>query len=238
MRLGLLECDHVDDRNKDVAGDYRDMFAALLTRAASDLELLPYDVVGGEVPSSPDECDGWLATGSRRSVFDDVEWIERASAFVRDLHNAQAPYVGVCFGHQLLARSLGGHVERSPRGWGVGTHRLRVRETAAWMQPPERDVDLLFMHQDQVTQLPESAVLVGTSDHCPLAMFRVGTTMLGIQAHPEFDPRYLERLLRERVGRIGREQTNEARASLDTPLDNDIVAHWVVRFLDDGSRDD
>ena len=71
MRLGLLVCDHVDDRFVGIDGDYPDMFAALLPWA----DLVPYDVVRDEHPTSPDECDGWVATGSRYSVYDAMPWL-------------------------------------------------------------------------------------------------------------------------------------------------------------------
>src|SRR5438105_14480768 len=102
LRIGLVECDHVNDRFRAINGDYADMFESLL-----DLELVGYDAVNGVLPAEPHECDGWLATGSRFSVYDDVEWIHRLGGFVRDVRDAGAPFVGICFGHQLLAHALG-----------------------------------------------------------------------------------------------------------------------------------
>ena len=46
MRIGLLECDHVDDRYTSIGGDYFDMFASLLPM----VDLVRYDVINGEVP--------------------------------------------------------------------------------------------------------------------------------------------------------------------------------------------
>lgn len=219
-RIGLLECDHVDDRFRPIAGDYADMFGALLP----DLDLVPYDACNGALPSSADECDGWLATGSRRSVYDDEPWIAALSSFVRDVRAAGAPFVGICFGHQLLAHALGGRTAPAPNGWGVGAHVMDVREPAA-------TATLLYMHGDQVADLPGDGVVLGTTDHCPVAMLRVGSSMLGMQAHPEFGTAYLEALLDARAGRIGEEATAAARASLSAPLDADVAADWITEFL-------
>ena len=52
MRIGILECDHVDDRFHGIDGDYTDMFENLL-----DLELVPYDTVNNVLPASPTECE-------------------------------------------------------------------------------------------------------------------------------------------------------------------------------------
>lgn len=226
MRVGLLECDHVSARFRSITGDYSEMFAALLP----DVELVPYDVIGGQQPESPTECDGWLATGSRHSVYEDLEWISDTARFVRSVAEAGVPFVGVCFGHQLLAHALGGTVEKASCGWGAGIRRLDVVRTEPWMQPARDSCQLHFMHQDQVNKAPEEAVVLACADHCEVAMFRVGA-MLGIQAHPEFTVAYAEALLTDRTERIGGERVGEALASLTVPTDEAVVARWVASFL-------
>jgi hypothetical protein len=88
------------------------------------------------------------------------------------------------------------------------------------------------MHQDQVECLPEDGVVIGRSDHCPVAMFRVGDSMLGIQAHPEFPKAYSKALLLDRVERIGEERVKAALESLGQPTDEPVVAKWIVEFLE------
>jgi GMP synthase-like glutamine amidotransferase len=227
MRVGLLECDHVSERFRHLSGDYADMFGALL----ADVELVPFDVCRGEVPDTADECDAWLCTGSRRSVYDDDDWIEPASQFVRDVRDAGVPFVGICFGHQLLADSLGGSVEKAPYGWGVGIHPLRVVQSEPWMRPTKDKLQLHFMHQDQVVRPPSDAAVLGCTDHCAVAMFQVGDTMLGMQAHPEFTVAYADALLADRTERVGGDRAEEARRSLTTPTDEAVVARWLTTFM-------
>jgi GMP synthase-like glutamine amidotransferase len=225
VRIGLLECDHVDERYRGVVGDYRDEFERLL-----GTEVVPFDVVAGEVPVSPTGCDAWVCSGSRHSVYDDAPWIDAASAFVAEVHEAGTPFVGICFGHQLLAAALGGTVERAGSGWGAGVRRIDVIADEPWMDPRRPAVALHFMHQDQVSEVPDGGVVLGRTDHCEVAAFRVDR-MLGVQAHPEFTAAYVEALLVDRADRIGDEATAAARASLATPTDEDVVARWLVRFL-------
>lgn len=215
-RIGILECDHVDERYASIGGDYFDMFAALLPT----LDLIRYDVVNGAVPSSPDECDGWLATGSRHSVYEDLRWIAATGAFVEKVHADGAPFVGICFGHHLLAHFTGGRTERAA-GWGVGAHDLTSGGAAR----------LLYMHQDQVVSLPGDAALVASTDHCPNAVIRVGESMLGVQAHPEFSGEYVEALLHAREERIGHDVVEAALASLDVPRDEEVAAGWILDVL-------
>ncbi|MEN3272228.1 MAG: hypothetical protein V7636_989 [Actinomycetota bacterium] len=215
-RIGILECDHVDDRYTSIGGDYFDMFEGLLPA----LDLVRYDVVNGTVPASPDECDGWLATGSRSSVYEDLDWIAATGTFVEKVHADGVPFVGICFGHQLLAHFTGGRTAKAA-GWGVGAHELTSGG----------DARLLYMHQDQVESLPGDAVLVASTDHCRNAVIRVGDSMLGIQAHPEFPGEYVEALLHAREERIGHDVVVAALASLDARRDEDVAASWILDVL-------
>jgi GMP synthase-like glutamine amidotransferase len=229
MRVGLLECDHVSERFRHLSGDYADMFGALFGEA---LELVPFDVCLGGVPDAPDACEAWVCTGSRRSVYDEDEWIAPASQFVRDVRDAGVPFAGICFGHQLLAHALGGSVEKSGYGWGVGIHPVRVVRSEPWMEPAHERLNLHFMHQDQVIKAPpDDAIVLACTDHCEVAMFRVGDTMLGMQAHPEFTVAYADALLADRTERVGGDRAEEGRRSLTTPTDEAIVARWLTRFL-------
>lgn len=231
MRVGLLECDHVGGRFVDVAGDYADMFDGLFRAHAPEVELVRYDTVAGKLPSDPAECEGYVCTGSRASAYDDEAWIHDLAGFVSAARDAEVPFVGVCFGHQMLAHALGGQVERAPTGWGVGIHAVDVLEHAGWMEPGLPTVALQFMHQDQVTALPEGGVLLGRSDHCPVAMFRVGDTMLGLQAHPEFGAAYVDALMAEREERIGADKVEAARRTLSSRTDEGTATKWIARFL-------
>jgi GMP synthase-like glutamine amidotransferase len=232
VKIGLLECDHVLERFRHIAGDYRDMFAALFASYAPQITLRFFDVCNGEFPPSLDDCDAYLTTGSRFSAYDEVDWIHALKDFARRIHEAKKPFVGVCFGHQLMAEALGGKVSRAETGWGVGVHGVEVIKQELWIQPKQSSCALQYMHQDQVERLPEDGVVIGRSDHCLVAMFRVGDSMLGIQAHPEFPKAYSKALLLDRVERIGEERVRAALASLDQPTDESVVANWIIAFLE------
>ena len=155
---------------------------------------------------------------------------------MRDVRDAGVPFVGICFGHQLLAHALGGRVARAATGWGAGTHRIVVDERAEpWMDPPAAELALHFMHQDQVEVLPPGGVVLGRADHCPVALMRVGGTMVGIQPHPEFPAAYVDALLADRVARIGDDEVAAARAGLAQPTDEATVAGWFARILRAGT---
>lgn len=230
LRVGLLECDHVDPGYREVAGgDYRDMFRTLFAANAPSIELVPFDVVNGDWPGT-DGADAYVCTGSRHGVNDGLAWVDQLVDLVAGLHKRNVPFVGICFGHQVLAKAVGGRVERAAQ-WGAGVHCTEIIETRAWMGTVTGPLVLHYMHQDQVVALPPGATVVGHTDHCPIAMFEAGGTALGMQAHPEFVAAYTGALLEARELRIGPEVTAAARSSLSAATDESIAADWIERFI-------
>ncbi|MDQ6697576.1 MAG: hypothetical protein M3Z46_08980 [Actinomycetota bacterium] len=228
-RLGLLVCGHVHPDAVPIAGDYPRLFRSLL--APLGIELVEFAADRGVLPASLDECDGWITSPARASVNDNEPWIADVEDIVRRLVAEERRFVGICFGHQLLARALGGRVERAPNGWGVGAQRYDVVNRFRWMDPPADQVVLVASHEDQVTLLPEGACLVARSEHCPNAMFAVGERAIGIQAHPELSAEISAALIDLRAELIGAAAATAGRASLVTPLDRRTVARWIAGFL-------
>ena len=231
MRVGLLECDDVVGRFPGIEGGYREMFAALLEPHISNLSFRFFQAHLGQLPERPDECDAWLCTGSQYSVYDELDWIGGLSDFIKQLSAKEAPFVGICFGHQMLAHAMGGEVAKASQGWGVGVLPVEVSRLEPWMEPPRADLRLHHMHQDQVRRLPADAVALGHSPHCEIGMFRVGRSMLGIEGHPEFTVPYSQALIHARMDRIGAQRAQEALASLDQATDGAVVGLWITRFI-------
>ena len=225
MRVGLLECDDVVGRFPEVKGGYREMFAALLP----GLTFRYYEAHRGQIPSGPRECDAWLCSGSKYSVYDGTQWIDDLAAFIRSIHHQ--PFVGICFGHQMLAHAMGGEVAKAKQGWGVGVLPLEILKKESWMEPPMQQVRIQHMHQDQVQRLPEQSILLGRSPHCDVGMFRIGETMLGIEGHPEFTVEYGAALIRARRALIGEDGARKALDSLKEKTDSPTVGRWIERFL-------
>jgi GMP synthase-like glutamine amidotransferase len=89
-----------------------------------------WDVEEGVYPSDSDvdTVDGFIITGSKSSAYEDKEWIRDLERLVRELHARRKKMVGICFGHQVIARALGGTVAKSDKGWGVGVNVYNVSE--------------------------------------------------------------------------------------------------------------
>ncbi|MFN8051818.1 MAG: hypothetical protein U0Q22_10300 [Acidimicrobiales bacterium] len=228
-RLGLLLCGHVHPDALDIGGDYPALFGGLFV--SHHVEIVPYAVEDGRLPESVDECDGWITSPSRASVLDTHPWVADLSAFVVEAVTRERPFIGICFGHQLIAQLFGGRVERAGVGWGVGVKDYEIVERRPWMMPPARSIALVASHEDQVMEMPPGATLLARSPYCPIAAFELGSRCVTLQPHIEFTPAISRRLTELRRELIGGETADRALASLDRETDRDLVAHWFSQFL-------
>jgi GMP synthase-like glutamine amidotransferase len=231
VHIGLLACDEVAERFRHVAGGYPRMFDRLLSPHIPDLCVTRFDVQAGQVPADARVCDAWITTGSRASAYDDAAWIRAAEAFIAKVADSDRPFVGICFGHQLLARTLGAEVRRAAGGWGAGVLPMSILQKEHWMAPARSTVRMQYMHADQVMALPDGATLLGEAPHCPVAMFQCGARLLGIEGHPEFPAAYARALIADRRARIGERAAEDALARVDEPADSVVVGAWIARFF-------
>jgi GMP synthase-like glutamine amidotransferase len=207
------------------------MFIALLSQVDPELEFDVYDVEQGQYPADIDDADAYLVTGSKSSVYDDKPWIADLLEFVRELHRLRKKLVGICFGHQLVAQALGGKVEKSDKGWGVGLHTHRFTSVPSWHDGRDRDMEILVSHQDQVVEVVEGAVVMAGSGFCENAVCQIGDHVITFQGHPEFIPDYAREIMNFRRELIGDETYHEGMASLDGNHQGRRVAAWIVNFL-------
>lgn len=233
MQIGILQCDSVDASLQPEFGDYPEMHSRLLTAAAAhpDLTFRVYNLTAGEFPGSTGECDAWLFTGSKWSVYDCDVWISRAHQFARELHAKRRPTLGICFGHQLICQALGGTVGQADAGWGVGVHTTRILKRRPWMEPGRDALSLVVSHQDQVIEPPAEAAQLASHPFCPYDMLEIGEHILTLQGHPEFPKGYSRAVMDMRRDIIGESTYRAGVASLDQPVDADLAAGWMLGFL-------
>jgi GMP synthase-like glutamine amidotransferase len=234
MNLGILNCDRLSEEFAARYGQYPEMFALLLQSADPKMTFTVFEALQGQLPTDVYAADAYLITGSRHGVNDGYPWITQLESFVRTLHAAQKKVIGICFGHQLIAKALGGQVIKSPNGWGIGISQNHVIFHKLWMQPQQNQLNLLVSHQDQVITLPQGAQCLASSDFCPNYMIQIGSTLLSVQGHPEFTKAYAKDLMHSRAGIIAQDVLTKGMQSLVLEHEHLLMAQWIVRFLQNG----
>jgi GMP synthase-like glutamine amidotransferase len=229
MKLGILQCDKVREQFA-AHGQYPERFAALF-KPFFPMTFITFDVEQEEFPQDIDEVDAYLITGSHHGVNDGLSWIVALEEFVRVLYQSQKKLIGICFGHQLIAKALGGKVIKWPRGWGVGMSQNKIDQPKPWMRPLQSKFNLLVSHQDQVIELPKEAEVLASNEFCPHYMTQIGSHILTVQGHPEFTKAYSHDLMLSRKPILGEQVFLKGVDSLVLPEDDALVAQWIVNFL-------
>ena len=238
MKIGILLVGRASEDLVDEYGTYAEMLIALINTEEQVFEFKTFNILDDEFPKDHLECDGWIVTGSPHGVYEDHSWIPTVSQLINNIYEANLPIFGVCFGHQLIAQALGGHVEKSEKGWGLGLHTYQVNNKPDYMSNLSEEVTLNICHQDQVLRPPQGATVYAKSEFCENAGFYIKDKVLTMQAHPEFLVDFTKDLLNFRSedegGYIPQEVVDKAIYGLeDNPsrVESKHFAETIRRFF-------
>lgn len=140
-----------------------------------------------DLPKCPSSFDRIVISGSITRAHDRSDWVLRLEDFLRNAIEASVPILGVCFGHQVLARILGGdRVLRISPEPEFGWIEIEQLQDSALL----RGIDYKFYsfesHRDEVFSLPPEVKIVAKSQNCAIQAFEHSVKPIyGIQFHPE-----------------------------------------------------
>ncbi len=198
-------------------------FAALLHELRPDWRVSVYTVKDGHFPAMDARYDGWIITGSPASVHDSDAWVVELEALIRRLVGERQRLFGACFGHQAIAKALGGVVGDNAGGWVFG-----LTETAMGGD----EIRLYAAHREQVLRLPDGARLIGGNAECAVGSFAIEDHVLTTQYHPEMTPDFVAALVAEYADKLPSDVAKRAQSSLVKVADRDAIATRIVRFFE------
>lgn len=235
MKIGILATGITPDELLNEYGSYADMFVQLFQQSGHNFEYQVFDVRDGHFPGGATECDGWIITGSKFNVYQNLPWMQQLKELVLEIHRAERPLVGICFGHQIVADAFGGRVDKYPGGWGVGLHSYEVKPAFSFLKGAPSSFCISAMHQDQVLTKPDNAEVFASSEFCSYAGLVYDDRIMTFQAHPEFNVSYENKLISLRKGDVIPDETAEMGLATvnekDAETDSVMVAHWMADFL-------
>lgn len=194
-----------------------------------------FDVRDGYFPDTVEQCDGWIITGSKCGVNQNLPWMRTLKQLILDVYAAKIPMVGICVGHQIIADAFGGKVDKYNGGWGIGLHNYRFIGGHEFLIDAPADFTINAMHQDQVVSKPVNAQLFATSVFCTYAGLIYDNCIITFQTHPEFNVAFEESFIELRKGDVI--PSDNAAQGLDTLRQKDIVieslsiAQLIASFL-------
>ena len=183
-------------------------------------------------PPQPNSFDGFLITGSPCSVNDNTSWMQQLASQVKKIVAEDKPLAGFCFGHQFIAKTLGGQVGKNEGGWNIGLFDLEIDREQAWMQPAQAVTPLYHFNKERVTALPENAVAFAHSAQYADFGYTIGSKILSIQGHPEHPKRAMLNFITASEGILEANIAATARESFDSGEPHAALwARWVAQFF-------
>jgi GMP synthase-like glutamine amidotransferase len=127
----------------------------------------------GRRVEKPEKADSIVITGSRKNVSMWEAWMDEVADLIT---KCEVPLYGICFGHQIICKALGGEVARAETGF----HQYAMITDRAGNK-----YNQLFTHQDHVIDSGEMEV-VASAEHCEIAACKHPTRPIyTVQFHPE-----------------------------------------------------
>jgi GMP synthase-like glutamine amidotransferase len=150
---------------------------------------------GETVPQRLDDVAGLVFLGGTMSVNDPHGWLADEVRLIRSAAAVDLPMLGHCLGSQLIAKALGANVgpmAAKEIGWHRVT-RLDAGNAPKWLDRLPGQADVLIWHHEAFT-LPQGAVPLYSSAHCPVQVFAIGNTVATV-SHAEVTAPMLEQWL-------------------------------------------
>ncbi|XP_019170861.1 PREDICTED: gamma-glutamyl peptidase 5-like [Ipomoea nil] len=200
-RYALLLAARDSDYVKKVYGGYFNVFVEALGEEGEIWDL--FRVVDGEFPATDDlhSYEGFVVSGSPYDAYGDEAWILQLCLLLQALFSMQKKVLGICFGHQVLCRALGGKVGKAYSGWDIGVRKVEIVKDLCFLgddnnlEETSPSLSIIEVHQDEVWEVPIGAEVLAFSDKTCVEMFRIGEHILGIQGHPEYTKDILSNLI-------------------------------------------
>ncbi|KNG44675.1 hypothetical protein TW65_08600 [Stemphylium lycopersici] len=262
VRMLVLETDETHPDSQEETSSFGVVLGELLKKAGDEhdpslgIETAMQYVVepdGGVIPK-PEEISedihAILITGSCWDAHGDDPWILKLMQFIRDvwINRPDIRFTGICFGHQILCRTLGATVKPQKNGeWELSHQPIYLSNIGRELfdlPATESKIHLHQMHLDHVVNppSPDTTDLIpkgtkvhvwGTSEHTGVQGVYIQKRLFTTQGHMEFDEKLVKRQLQMRVdsGSVDKKDANGAAERADWMHDGLLVAKAVLRFF-------
>jgi len=197
-KLYIIKAGTTFKNTSDKYGDFEDWVIDKIDNKNLDIKIV--DVQIGNALPDLNDCAGIVITGSHSMVTDEEPWSVKLEKWIPSVIEKSIPLLGICYGHQLLAKSMQGFSTYHKNGMEIGTVIVNLTKEAKEDQlfkflPESFEVDTI--HSQTVEIVPKNAVRLAFNNHDKNHSFRIGKNGWGVQFHPEYDENIMKSYITE-----------------------------------------
>ena len=173
--------------------------ADLFSEDGWTVEVLDMSGRGAPLPHDLDGFGGIVILGGPMNVYqeDAYPFLKDEETLIRRALIDEVPLLGICLGAQLIAKTCGAAVMRSPKkeiGWFTVTKTLEGMKDSLFRGNPQHMT--VFQWHEDTFDLPGDGVLLAKGRACANQAFRIGHSAYGLQFHIEATPEMVESWMR------------------------------------------
>ncbi|MBQ9887353.1 MAG: glutamine-hydrolyzing GMP synthase [Lachnospiraceae bacterium] len=162
----------------DFGGQYNQLIARRVRECNVYCEVHPYTLSLDKIKEMNPK--GIIFTGGPNSVYD-----EQSPHIGKEIFELGVPILGICYGSQLIAYTLGGDVKTAPVSEYGKTEVITDTSTVLFKDVSEKTI-CWMSHTDYISRIPEGFKITAHTDVCPVAAMECPERKLyATQFHPE-----------------------------------------------------
>lgn len=182
-------------------------------------DIKKYKAMKQEFPEDPEVV---IISGSTSGIYEDEEWIDALVEKTREYIENDVPVLGLCFGHQVIAKALGAEVVQMDK-YEIGYRPVNFKESEIFEGLDS--IEYPFnTHQDKVVDLPDEVETIAETEVSNQGIQHREKPVYGVQFHPELTPDVAEKAVRTK------DMDNEKKKRLLEEV-NDANFHRAKRTL-------
>ena len=197
-KLYIIKCGSTFDSIKN---DFKDFEHWIMDKFENkDKNIVIINAQENEKLPTLTKNDAVILTGSHSMVTQEESWSLEVEKWLPKLIEDKVPLLAICYGHQLLAKSLGGVSGYHENGIEIGSVDINLEENAKddeIFSKLQNSFKAHTIHSQTVIKLPKNATRLAFNNHDKNHAFRVGNCAWGVQFHPEFDKNIMNLYIKE-----------------------------------------
>ncbi len=231
-KLYIIKCGSTFDSIKN---DFKDFEHWIIDKFENkDKNIVIINAQENEKLPTLTKNDAVILTGSHNMVTHEELWSLEVEKWLPKLIENEIPVLAICYGHQLLAKSLGGISGYHENGIEIGSVDINLEENAKddeIFSKLQNSFKAHTIHSQTVIELPKNATRLAFNNHDKNHAFRVGNCAWGVQFHPEFDENIMNLYINEVAKKKDLDVKELTSKSENTHVSTSILREFERLFL-------